>query len=304
MNRHDEDRLALAAALTAVLVWGTGPLLVRAIDASTGTIVFWRLLVGQPFMIALAYLTGGRLSWTVFKAALVPSILFVTSMATGYAANHFTSIANSTLIGAMQPAVLLAVAPLVFGTKSSRRQLSFAGVAIAGMVVVVLGAGHTSGASARGDLFALANLALWTVYFVRVKQIRDAGVHAASFLAAVFMWSTVLVTPVVLLTSNDVADVRAHDWLMYVALAVGSGVLGHGLMVWAQRHLDIRVASLLNLATPIVSTLGAWAIYHQRLQGLQLVGGAAVLVGLAGVVQHHRTTEREAAVREPALEPA
>jgi len=36
-------RLAISIAAVAVFAWGFGPLLVRGIDASAPTIVFWRL---------------------------------------------------------------------------------------------------------------------------------------------------------------------------------------------------------------------------------------------------------------------
>jgi drug/metabolite transporter (DMT)-like permease len=56
------------------------------------------------------------------------------------------------------------------------------------------------------------------------------------------------------------------------------------MMMWAQRHLDIRVSSLMGLASPVISTVGAWAIYSQSLSVLQVVGGAVVLAGLTGVM--------------------
>jgi drug/metabolite transporter (DMT)-like permease len=55
--------------------------------------------------------------------------------------------------------------------------------------------------------------------------------------------------------------------------------MGHGLMTWAQRRLDTTVASLLQLATPVVAAVGAYLVHHQPLRPLQLMGAVVVLTG-------------------------
>ena len=52
--------LPLIAASIAVIVFGFGPLFVRAIDASSAMIVFWRVLLAIPVSIAVAYATALR----------------------------------------------------------------------------------------------------------------------------------------------------------------------------------------------------------------------------------------------------
>jgi drug/metabolite transporter (DMT)-like permease len=46
----------------------------------------------------------------------------------------------------------------------------------------------------------------------------------------------------------------------------------------------------MTLANPVMSTIWAWAIFSQRLEFVQLVGAAVVLVALAGIVADHRST--------------
>ena len=299
--RRDDDQRALIAVSIAVFTWGFGPLCVRGINASAGAIVFWRFLIAQPVMITAAYLTGGRLSWPLLKRTALPGLLFAGSLAASFISYQKTSIVNASLIGALQPALLLFVAPFIFGTKSSSRQVGFAVLAFGGMAAVVIGAGRTSGASFGGDLWAVANLVLWTVYFVMVKRIRDDGVDATSLVASVFFMAGVFAIPVTLLTSHDVGSVGVKGIGLVVCMAVGPGLVGHGLMTWSQKHLDIRLASLFGLASPVVSTIGAWLIYSQDLRLVQVLGGALVLAGLAGIVWDHRTSAR---LVELELEPA
>ena len=281
-------RLPIAAGSVAVFAWSFGPILVRAVGASTPTVVFWRMWLAQPLMIGVAYLTRGRLSLPLLRRCLVPGVLFAFALITSFASYQSTSIANATLIGALQPAVIMLVAPRLFGDRSSPRQVAYAFVAFTGMAVVVIGAGATSGASLRGDLYALANLAVWTTYFVRVKQIRNEGLHAPSFLAGVFLVGAVTVTPWALLSSHDLGSLNVRGYLLVVLMVVGPGLLGHGSMTWAQRHLDITLASQLTLVQPALSTLWAWLIYDEHLLPVQLAGATVVLGGLVGVVRHSR----------------
>ncbi len=276
--------VALAAMTFAVAAWSFGPVFVREIGASTPTVAFWRMLAAQPIMIGAAYLSGGRLTLALLRRCVWPGVLFALSLVTSFASYQHTSIANATLIGALQPAVILVVAPRLFGDRSTRRQLGAAAAAFVGMVIVVLGAGATSGAGWLGDVYAVANLSLWTLYYIRVKRVRDAGLHAPSFLAGVFLVALLVIAPWSLLVSGDLGSVSPRGFLFIVLMAVGPGLLGHGLSTWSQRHLDISLSSLLTLLQPVLSTMWAWWLYDERLVAVQLAGAAVVLIALAGLM--------------------
>ena len=282
-------RLAISIAAVAVFAWGFGPLMVRGIDASAGTIVFWRLWMAMPVMLTAAYFTGGRVSIPLLRAVFVPGVLFGISTLVGFSSYHATSIANATLIGALQPVLMLFIAPLLFRERSSARQILLAVIALGGISTVLLGANQSSGASLHGDALALINLGLFTVYFVRMKQVRNKGIHSIALIAGVFCVAAVTVSPWVLLTSHDLGAIHGTDWLSIVGMVLLSGLVGHGLMTWAQRHVDITLASLLMLGGPVISAIGAWVVFSQRLSAVQIVGALVVLAALGAIVLEHRS---------------
>jgi drug/metabolite transporter (DMT)-like permease len=112
--------------------------------------------------------------------------------------------------------------------------------------------------------------------------------HSWSFLAAIFIWASVVIIPYGLVVSNDLREVTQFDWLMLVGMAVLPGIVGHGLMTWSQSHLDVTLASILGLLSPVVSTGLAWVIFSQALTGLQILGAIVVLVSLALLVREQR----------------
>jgi len=282
--------LAISIAAVAVFAWGFGPLLVRGIDASAGTIVFWRLWIAMPVMLGAAYFTGGRVSLPLLKAVFIPGVLFGISTLVGFSSYQSTSIANATLIGALQPVLMLFLGPLLFGDRSGSRQILLAVIALGGISTVVLGANQSSGASLHGDVLALINLGLFTTYFVRMKQVRNRGIHSIALIAGVFCVAAFTVTPWVLLTSHDMGAIHGADWFSILGMVVLSGLVGHGLMTWAQRHVDITVASLLMLGGPVISAVGAWIVFSQQLSPLQIAGALVVLAALGAIVLDVRST--------------
>jgi drug/metabolite transporter (DMT)-like permease len=285
---------AVLAATVAVVAWGFGPLLVNGISASATTVVFWRMLAAQPVMIAIAYLTGGRMSLAMLRRAFVTGVCFAGTMVLGFQSFRETSIVNATLIPALQPALVLLVARRLFGERRTRVELGLAALALGGAVIVVLGA-SSEGSSRFGDLLAVGSLVVFTAYFLLSKHHRNQDVHSWAWIASVFVVAFVCVAPWCLATSDDIGSMAGTDWLWLVLLVLGPGVVGHGLMTWAHAHLDVTFTSLLALGNPVISTVGAWIIFGQSLVPSQLAGAALVLVALAAIVRRQRGDRAELA---------
>lgn len=279
--------LPLLAVVVAVLAWGAGPLLVRSIDAGAPTIIFWRVLLALPIAIVTAYLTGGRMSWGLLRRAVPTGVCFALSIVAGFSSFQETSIANATLIPALQPALILVFATRLFGERRSRADLVCALVAFGGVSVVVLGTG-ADGASRAGDLLAVANLAVFTAYFLLAKRARVGDVHSWSFLAAVFVVTAAVVVPWALVVNRGVVGLVGIDWVYVLVIVLGPGMIGHGFMTWAHHYVDVGVTSMLTLANPVVSILGAWWLFSEALGPVQIAGTLAVLAALGMIIRNQR----------------
>jgi drug/metabolite transporter (DMT)-like permease len=60
-------------------------------------------------------------------------------------------------------------------------------------------------------------------------------------------------------------------------------------MTWAQRHVDITLASLLMLGGPVISAIGAWIVFSQQLSPVQIAGALVVLAALGAIVLEHHS---------------
>ncbi len=289
-------QLRYLAVGTAVFCWGIGPLLVRGISAPSGTIVLYRLWIAFPVMLVLARLARTPLTRDVAWRALPAGLMFAVSVLTGFASFHQTSVANATLITALTPVIVLPIAARYFSERVTRRSILFGAVSVVGVIAVVVGAAPDGSASLTGDLLAVGDLVAFTAFFLEIKRQRTAGMPAMSLLAGVMLTAAIAVTPVVLLTEDDLTAIGGWDWLWLFVLVFGVGALGHGLMAWAHRHVDVTISSLLTLGSPVISALGAWLVFNQGLTAVQLFGAALVLLGLVGVVVASPRPSAEAAI--------
>jgi drug/metabolite transporter (DMT)-like permease len=292
--QHRRSGLPLLAVALAVFAWGFGPLFVKGIDASAPTIVFWRVTIGTAIAVAFAYLVGGRITMRLVVLAFPAGVCFALSFMFGFASFRETSIVNATLIPALQPVLILFVATRMFGERRSGVDLAYGALALLGVVIVVAGA-SSDGASLEGNVFAILNLLVFTGYFLLGKRARDTAVHSWSFLAAVFIGACVIVVPWGLLASHDLGAIHGTDWLLLFGLILFPGMVGHGLMTWAHHYVDVTVTSMMTLANPVVSIVGAWILYDQDLDATQIAGGVVVLVALGAVLRRQRAERALAA---------
>lgn len=279
------DDVHLIAAVLAVVAWGVGAVLNKSMGVDTPAIVFYRMVVGVPMMVFMAWRFGTGIDRRLMRITALPGLLFSLSFITGFAAVKMTSIANATLVTNLQPVLVLLVAPRLFGERLRKNQLILGAVSMAGVLTVMLAAAPTSGAKWTGDVMAAVNIVIWTAYFLLAKQRRVDGVDSWSFLAGVFLWASVVVLPFGGLASNDLGAMTSKDWLCVIGMALGPGIVGHGLMTWSQSHVDVTLASILGLLSPVVSTALAWVVLGESLTFVQLTGGAVVMWSLALLVR-------------------
>ncbi|MEZ5258706.1 MAG: EamA family transporter [Ilumatobacteraceae bacterium] len=92
-----------------------------------------------------------------------------------------------------------------------------------------------------------------------------------------------VVTPYTLIVADDLGAVQPRDLLLVGGMILGPGLVGHGLMTWAQAEVDISVSSVLTLGNAPLSMVGAWVFFGQSLNLLQILGIGGVIASLAAI---------------------
>jgi drug/metabolite transporter (DMT)-like permease len=276
------SRLGASAVFSAVLIWGFTNTLIKLSDLPPLTFAVHRLWLGSLLLLATLFASGRRLSWPTIRSSAPGGALLGIEIAFFFSAIKHTSIADVAVISALQPALVLLVAGRLFGERVGRRQVGWAAVSLAGVVLVTLGSSGTPAWSLGGDLLAAGSLLAWTCYFLVSKRAR-ASVQALDYLSVVFVTATLVVTPLALVSGQPLGGLRLADLLMLIVFVAGAST-GHLLLAWAHSSVDVSVSSLIMLAQPVVSSAAALAILGEPITALTAVGGVVVLSSLAAIV--------------------
>ena len=132
----------------------------------------------------------------------------------------------------------------------------------------------------RGDCLALVSIMIGAGYFVFAKRFLET-MDVFPFMAGMFMWAGLTLTPMVLATGESVLADNNADWLRVFAVAIGPG-LGHVMLNRAHANAPLNMVGLMQLLVPVNATLLAFWFLDQSISALQLVGMIVVMSALAG----------------------
>jgi len=272
--------LGMAAATAAVVVWGLSSVAIKQVEGLNGLgVACYRIWLGAAIVTVAFLATGGRITKRLLRLSLWGGLAFTADLVLFFCAVQETSIANATVIGALQPLLVLAVASRLFGERARRSEVMWGAVAVAGTVLVVVGGDGGGANSTFGNVLAVGALVAWTAYFVFTKTARQE-LSAWEFLTGMAIVAAVAVVPLPLLFEGTLGTTDANGWLIILYLTVVNGLLGHFLMAFAHGHVTLLTVSLLTLAIPVFAAAGAALWIDEPLTGIQVAGMAVVLVAL------------------------
>jgi drug/metabolite transporter (DMT)-like permease len=288
------------AAATGVALWGCLVPLAKAADNVNGIVLgFHRLWIGALGVLLVFYLTGGRMSRATLRTSFWGGVLFGLDIIFFFSALKLTTVANATVVGALQPALLIYVGARWFSEKVNTSLVGLTVVAISGAVLVGVGSASSGSDdwSLLGDVCALLALVSWSGYFIASKRARET-LSTLEYLAAFLLVATAVVLPFALLAPGPF-NPGAEGWLVVFVVALLSGGVGHFLMNWAHPHIPLFLASLLTLAVPVMSTTVAALFLDEPVNLLQVLGMAVVLGAVSLVVLRTEGTQADIVEAEP-----
>jgi drug/metabolite transporter (DMT)-like permease len=240
-----------------------------------GTVLYLAFLAARRRRISAEALRQGWQGGAAF--GLTASLMF--------SALQETTVANATVITALQPLVIIALADRMFGERFRSDLLLATLVTLGGVALVIFGSTSTPAWSGRGDALAFGALVAWVWYFPASKRARE-HLDALTYQTVVLIVALPIAAFFALLTTGSVGRPTAAQWIGILAMVLLPGT-GHLLMNWSHAHIALTLASILTLSVPVLSTIGAAAFLGEPVVALQVVGMAVVVVGLGWLIRHH-----------------
>jgi drug/metabolite transporter (DMT)-like permease len=276
------NRAAFLCLLAGGCAIAFAPIFVRMSDTGPVASAFWRTALATPFLWAWIWAreptNEGRPS--LWLPLLLAGLFFASDLGVWHWSIVWTSVANSTLLANLAPIFVTLAGWLFWKQKFTRTFLVGMFVAIAGMFVLVGPNFAIGGTRLLGDALGALTAVFYAGYFLAIKVARDGGASTARLMA----WSTTItaiaLAPVALASPQPFLPAAAHGWIVLLALALITQILGQGLIAYAFAHLPASLSSVSLLIQPVVAALAAWVIFGEAVGSMQFVGGAIVLAGI------------------------
>jgi drug/metabolite transporter (DMT)-like permease len=272
----------LAAVMFGTVAWGSTGIFVKKIPLAALPLTFYRLWLGVFILGALLLVRRRPLNLAVLARSVLAGLFLAADLALFFSALKLTSVAVATVIGALQPVLVLVVAGRLFGERVGWRVVVWTVVSIGGIVAVALGPGVPRGEHLTGDALAVGSLVAFTGYWLVSKRVIGMSADSDRYTFAVMLVAAVAMTPVAFCCGEHLGPVRLADWWLLALLALVPGA-GHLLFNFAHRFVDISVSSVVSAGNPIIASVLALLVLGEPLDAVQVVGGIIAVLAIAAV---------------------
>jgi drug/metabolite transporter (DMT)-like permease len=280
------ERLGIVYVVGAALLWSTGGVGIKAVDAPPLVVACLRSAIAA---VALAlWFRPGLPRWSPMLVAILAS--YVSCLTTFVVATKWTAAANAIFLQYSGVIWVLLLAPAVLGERLRAIDAAAIAIAFAGMGLFFVGDLDTGGRA--GDRVAVLSGLCYAALVLSLRRARDAGAETA------VVWGNVCTAAVLApFVVRDLAMPPA-SFVVLVFLGVVQIGLAYVLFVRGLRLLPAAQASLVGMLEPIANPIWVFLLLGEVPRGTAIAGGAVVLAAIAW-----RTAAAGRAPAAPALAP-
>jgi drug/metabolite transporter (DMT)-like permease len=245
-------------------------------------LIFWRNLGGAIIMAPFA------LRAKQFKSAAERRAIGWSALAGFFLALHFigffiamrfTSVAAGVALTALQPIFAAVYIRFLGGHIPGKAWLGMA-ISFAG-VLVITGVDLTISFRAfLGDLAAIACAALSALY-VLIGAKAQRTINTSTYTTVCYATCAITALPLFLLVGDPLFDFPQREWLLLIALILGSQILGHTMFNFSLKRVSPTVVSLIVFFEVPIGALFAWWWIDQIPPAGTIPGIIVLLLGCA-----------------------
>lgn len=270
--------------LSAMSIFGTVGIFVRAIPISSAAIACFRGVLGCLFLLIFMAATGKKLTGGKMKRNL--PVLLLSGAAIGanwillFEAYRYTTVATATVCYYLAPVFLLMASPLV-GEKLTVRHLACIGVALAGMVCVsgVLKGGLPAVSELTGIALGVGAALLYASVNLLNKKLSPISAYDKTVVQ--LGTAALVVLPYLLLTGGgDLSAMTGNRWLLLLIVGVVHTGLAYTLYFGSMQALSAQTVALFSYLDPVIAVLLSALLLKEPI-GVTGVVGAVLILGSA-----------------------
>jgi drug/metabolite transporter (DMT)-like permease len=282
--------IGVIAVVGLIIGFSLSSTLVKRAESPGVLVAFWRMVTVSVVWNVYLWSTGRRITLRDLRQALVPGVFFGLNLAVFFAGATHNSVANAALIGSLAPFLIVPVGAWLFKEYIHPRALVFALLAFGGVAVVLFSAPANGDASLEGNVFGFLAMLLLVAYVASTKHFRQE-MDVATFMATICPIAAVAVLPLAL-AHGDVFGMSGTGWTYMLVLTFTSGVAAQGLLVFAQKTIQIGTIGIAQVAQPALAVVCSFLLLGEVVNHRQIAGIAIVVSGLLAFVVLNQRGDR------------
>jgi drug/metabolite transporter (DMT)-like permease len=267
--------------------------IIRIGDAHPVAITAWRLAIAALVLAPLAGRGLARLA-SLSRASLLlllgAGLALAFHFFTWIAAVQSTTVANATLVLAINPVITAAAAYLFFGERASGRLKIAIGMGVLGVVAVGWNDLALSPDKVGGDLLSLTSSFLFTAYLLIGKRVRRA-LDTTAYVTAVYGAAAIFGFLAMLVLDVPIVDYTPRTWLCFGLMALVPTVIGHTSLNAAVRTMSAGRITALTLAEPLLAGTVAYFAWGETVSAGALAGYVLIGASVLAVATERRVEE-------------
>ncbi|GAB4336326.1 MAG: DMT family transporter [Calditrichia bacterium] len=272
--------------LTAVLAISWASILVRWCEATPALVIaFYRMFWSAGLLLLLhkmrhpgkplfSQIGRGNLL-LVFLAGIFLALHFVSWIASV----QFTLISHALVLSSTHPVWALLLSPFILKEKGGWKAVTAAVLVMSGILLLVGQDWQAGEAQLQGDLLALL-AALFITFYLLIARQQRGGADLLPYLIIVYGTASLLLLPVILISGFSLFDYPAQSMFSMLLLAVVPTGIGHSLLNWAARRLEVYKVNFAALGEPLFASLLGFFIFGEVPYGYFYPAAALILLGI------------------------
>lgn len=269
--------------MTAMLVrWANAPATITA---------FYRLLFASLILGPVYFLRShkhGKLQPADLLFPMLGGLFTALDFTFWNSAVLFTTASNATLLGNTAPVWVALVTILIFKKKLPRRFWFGLTLALVGAAIVLGNDFYSHPKLGMGDMMAITAGIFYAGYLLSTQKARET-LDPLSYMTFMVISACFFTFIINLVLKQSFMGYSIQSWLVFLALAIISQILGYISVSYSLGHLPASVVSPTMIGQPILTTLLAIPLLGEIPHLNQALGGLIALVGIYFVHSSHNS---------------
>lgn len=286
-----DQTVGIGGAVISAIAWGASGVIAKAIDMGGLAVVSYRFWMSTIAFFAFMAATKRLPSRAAFTAAAPGGFALAIDVALFFSAVKLTTVANATVLAAMQPLLMMYLGTRLLGEQVRRVQVVWSVAAFCGVAFLVFGSSGFEEWNPYGDALAIGALVAWTGYMFFSKA-SQGSVTPLEYTAITGLISAVVCTILALVFGQDLSWPTTRSWLLLAVMAFGSGLCAHLLMNWSLTRIPVWLGSTTTLIIPAAATAMAWAWLEEPAAPIQVIGILITLVAVGAITRSRSSPQQ------------